>query len=255
MTMMGRSRDSKAGLRLFLGGAIILGALFVLFFNTEIGAYARGFLSSIIALRGGNAEYAALSKDALIDRLSSAESELMRAKYQAILYDALAEENARLRDAAGAVALSPRLTARVIARPPQTLYDTLIIDQGAEAGVRERDSATYQGIALGHVVTVDAKTSVVQLFSSSGALNDAILGEPRAVAVAKGQGGGAFESSLPQGIVVAVGDTVRFPASESLILGVVKSVSADPRDASQTVRFAIPVSFADLDFIQIVPAR
>lgn len=253
--MMARSRDSKAGLRMFAGALAIAGLALVFFFNSHIGSYGRGLLASLFAPRSENPEYLGLSKDALTERLAHAESELSRTKYQALLYAALAAENAKLREAVSAATVPQGLTARVIARPPKISYDTLLVDRGAEAGVRENDSATYNGIALGRIIKVDAKTSLVSLFSSSGTSHDVILGEPRAVAVATGLGGGAFELSLPQGIAVAPGDSVRFPATESLILGVVKSVSSEMQGASQRVRLALPLSFAELDFIQIVPSR
>ncbi len=249
---MERSRDSRLQLGI-LSGALGLGGLaLVLFFTFHLGAYVRGIFVSIVAPHQALNAYAGLSKDALIERLTATDSELSRIKYQALLYGILADENTALRKLANAATVSPGLTARVIVRPPQTSYDTLIIDLGKDAGVKENDFATYHGIALGRVTAVDAQSATVSLFSTSGKEQDAILGEPRAVAVARGLGGGAFELSVPHDVTVAAGDAVMFPGTESLILGIVTSISAEARDASKVVHFASPLSFAELDFIRIV---
>jgi hypothetical protein len=66
-------------------------------------------------------------------------------------------------------------------------------------------------------------------------------------------GGGAFELTIPQEVDVAVGDIVRIPASTSLALGVVTEITAKPTDTSKVVRFAMPVSFGALDFVEVIP--
>lgn len=252
---MAYSRGSKTRLH-FLTGAIALASLVIVFvFSSSIGSFTRGIVANVVAPRAKADEYSALSKNALIARLSDADADLKRIQYQALLYSLLADENASLRDSAGAVATPHGVTARVIARPPRTNYDTLLIDVGKSGGINENDVAIYQGVVLGRISAVDSNSATVTLFSSSGVSHDVILGDPRAVAVAKGLGGGAFEVSVPQGVKVALGDSVRFPATESLVAGVVQSISAEVRDVSQTIRFTIPFSFSELDFIRIIPTR
>ena len=249
------SRGSKTRLH-FLTGAIALASLVLVFvFSSSIGSFTRGIVSNIVAPRTKSDEYSALSKNALIARLNIADAELKRIQYQALLYSLLANENASLRESVSAVATPRGVTARVIARPPRTNYDTLLIDAGEMGGIHENDVAVYQGVVLGRISALDSNSATVSLFSSSGVSHDVILGDPRAVAVAYGLGGGAFEVSVPQGVKVAVGDSVRFPATESLIVGVVQSISAQTRDVSQTVRFTIPFSFSELDFIRIIPTQ
>lgn len=249
------SRGSKTRLHFFTG-AVALGSLVLVFiFSSNIGSFARGIVANIVAPRAKADEYSVLSKNALIARLSVADAELKRIHYQALLYSLLADENASLRDSVGTVATAHGVTARVIARPPRTNYDTLLIDTGEMGGIHENDVAIYQGVVLGRISAVDINTATVTLFSSSGVSHDVILGDPRAVAVAYGLGGGAFEVSVPQGVKVAIGDSVRFPATESLVAGVVQSISAQARDVSQTVRFTIPFSFSELDFIRIISTQ
>lgn len=254
MTMV-YSRGSKTRFHFLTGAVALVSLVLVFIFSSNIGSYVRGVASNVIAPHVNSDEYSALSKNALIARLQSRDAELKRTRYQALLYSLLVSENASLRDSVGAVAIPTGVTARVITRPPRTNYDTLIIDVGKDGGIRENDVAIYHGVVLGRISALDSKSATVTLFSSSGVSHDVILGEPRAVAVAKGLGGGAFEVSVPQGVKVVLGDSVRFPGTEALVAGIVQSISAQTRDVSQTVRFTIPFSFSELDFIRIIPAQ
>lgn len=251
---MERLRVSKQRGEFWKGVIALLALIMVFFFSKGFQNYARGVFVSVFSPRAGAAgEYASFSRDALIARVTEDEKQISSLKYQALLYGTLAEENARLRHAAGAISVPGRVTARVLARPPETHYDTLLIDTGRNAGITEGDIAVSEGVLLGKVVSLDATSATVQLFSSSGSERDVTLGNPVAVAVARGVGGGSFELSIPQGVKIVSGDLVHVSSTESMILGVVTSVSAEARDASQKVHFRAPVSFADLDFISVIP--
>ncbi len=250
MTMMARSRISKPTTAL---AACALIAIVVLLFYSHAGVYLRGALANLLAQPSVQSEYAPLSRDALIARLTNAEKQLSRVKYQALLYGLITQENESLRKAAGAATVPQGITGRVITRPPKSAYDTLMLDVGKNQGIVKDDLVVFESIALGKIISIGDTTSLVQLFSSPGAEHDVLIGEPHAVSVAKGQGGGTFELSLPQSVAVAQGDIVRIPGTETLILGVVVSVEAQSVDVTQTVHIASPVSFADLDFVRVLP--
>ena len=247
--MMARSRISKRSAGL---GVCAVVALIVLLFTSNAGLYLRGFFVSVLAQPSPESAYASLSRDALIARLAHVEQELSKVKYQALIYGIIAEENHSLRKAAGAATAAPGITGRVIARPPRSAYDTLLLDVGMREGVTKDNLVVFEGIALGKIISAGETTSLVQLFSSPGTEHDVLIGEPHAVSVAQGQGGGTFELSLPQSVAVAEGDIVRIPGTEALILGIVVSVEAESVDVSQTVRIASPLSFSDLDFVRVL---
>ena len=203
----------------------------------------------------GNPELSALSKDALIARVTADETELSHIKYQTVLYGLLSDENTKLLEMLHATPPVSGVTARVLSRPPQTLYDTILIDQGTGAGVAGGDTVEYQGIALGKIVSAGKTSALAQLFSSPGSEEDVLVGTPGAIAIAEGLGGGAFQLSVPQDVSASQGDLVRLEGGEPLLLGTVVSVSSDPSDSSQTVSVRSPVSFADLDFVEVVPPR
>lgn len=250
MTMMERSQDSKKIAGFILGGVAFL--TLVLFSSAYISSFIRGVFVSIQSVHGEASKYDAYSRDALIQTLKIKDEELSRIRYESLLFGLLTKENESLRKAVSARPKGDVKTARVLWRPPTAGYDTLGIDIGSADGVQENDMVIFSGVALGKIVSVSSSSSLVKLFSSPGSSNDVILGTPSAVVVARGLGAGSFEVSIPQGIKVAVGDVVRFPASNSLLLGVVQNVSSEERDILQTVHFSIPVSFSELDFVSII---
>jgi hypothetical protein len=70
--------------------------------------------------------------------------------------------------------------------------------------------------------------------------------------VSEGLGNGAFEVSVPQNIDVAEGDIVRLQTSETLVLGVVVSVTNVPTDISKIVRYRSPINPSEIDFVRIL---
>ncbi len=195
--------------------------------------------------------YVGLSRDALQNRLKNAEAELMRIRYQAVLYELVVSENRALRNAQTAVPVGA--IAKVIARPPKTHYDTLLIDVGVSAGIRVGDIVAYEAFAIGRISSLSDSTALVTLFSSPNTSEDVLLGEPAALAISRGLGGGALEVSVPQGIDVKNGSFVRLPSRESLAIGIVLESTAKETDVTQIVRFSHPVSLATLEYVRIVP--
>jgi cell shape-determining protein MreC len=249
MKKMERSRDSKATFIKTAGALAVLGI--VILFSTPLAVRIRALVATIAPPKNTDAELQALSKDALIARVTNDEDALNRVKYQAVLYDMVSKENAALRKAAHATFSPDFITARVIVRPPQTMYDTLLIDEGSAGEFAEGDIAAFDGVALGRIASLGEGTAIVELFSNPGAQTDVVIGAPQSIVVAKGMGGGAFELSVPQGVAIHANDPVRLSGSATLLLGTVSGVSAKETDASQTVYVRAPVSYSDLDFIDI----
>lgn len=249
--MKARSNTNKH-IPLILKGVVLAAcAVIFVFFSSVSGPMAREFFIRV-PQAPKSAEYALLSRDVLVARLMDAESELAHIRYQAVLYEMLVEENTHLRELANAVHTDGGVTARVIHRPPHTLYDTLLVDGGGTHGIAVGHLAVVDGIALGRVTSVSDHSALIQLFSSSGVTQDVLLGDPVAVASAKGVGGGSFELSLPQSVASIPGDIIRIPGSEAYVLAVVRDVSFEPTDVSKVVRASSPIPLSELDFVRIV---
>jgi len=251
MMMTVRSQRSDRGYFKALFSVAVLAA--VLFFGSSAAGYLQSAFTSLFAKKITSL-YDGMSRDALIENLLAAEAELSRTRYQAYLYGLVVKENEELRNAATVESFSRAIPARVVARPPRTHYDNLLLDVGAAAGVRENDLVVKDRVALGVIVSVGQSSSQARLFSTPGALQDAVVGEPQAIAVAAGMGGGAFELAIPQGVVVVPGEPVRIPHSDTLILGIVVAFSGKPTDATQTVYVKSPAALSDLDYVSVIPS-
>lgn len=247
---MVRSRASRH----WLPGALALGALVgVLVSATQLGPIVRAFFADTVLPYTIPDRYEGLSKKELIERLTSAETELARVRGQSALYELLAEENASLRASTERVpGFDVPAAARILARPPRSSYDTLILDVGQSEGIRENDIVVFSGIALGRILSVSQSSSIAELYSSPGLERDVILGNPQAVAIASGKGGGSFEVSLPRDVSVAIGDPVRISRSETLALGTVVEIEGVPTDPTKIIRFRSPISLAALDYVGII---
>lgn len=146
---------------------------------------------------------------------------------------------------------SQQAVARILAKPNQTIYDTLLIDLGSDDGILVGARVLAQGnIPIGLVSEADLKTSKVKLFSTSGEITKAVIVGPDIFIDLKGQGGGTFETTLPRDIVIEKGTTVAELASGQTI-AVMEETLADSRDPFQRILFRSPVNFFELRFVGV----
>lgn len=212
----------------------VLGALVLLF----IGPWVRDVVSSLYAVLP--TEYQLLSRSVLMSRLTAAETELARTRYQSLLYGDALEEIARLERVLSLRSIGSYGGARVLSAPPRTQYDTLLIAAGAGDGVLVGDRASVEGFVVGVVTRVSQSSALVELYSSPGAMHDARIGNTEGVVEALGIGGGALEATVPGEIKVERGDIVRDARSNDPF-GVVLSVTRREIDTEQYLSIALPV--------------
>lgn len=132
------------------------------------------------------------------------------------------------------------LEVSVIGRPPQSPYDTFVINEGATAGLKLGDAVWWApGIHLGEIVTLHQKSALVQLTSASSVTHPAVVsGIPVLV---EGRGGDAMQADLPVSFDVPVGSVV-FSEKYDIPIGVVVSVSALPKTDQQRLYIVRHVS-------------
>ncbi len=163
----------------------------------------------------------------------------------------LTNENDELRALLGD-SRDERILAGVIARPPSTPYDVLVIDKGSENGIVE-GAIVHQARqhAIGIVSRVYTNMSLVTLFSSSGAESTVYLYGPDIFAYAYGEGGGVIRISVPQGIEVHEGDSVVLPSVESGDLGVIERVVTVPTQPEQSAYLTFPIPIQSLHTVTV----
>jgi cell shape-determining protein MreC len=153
------------------------------------------------------------------------------------------KENEELRALLGATNESTIL-AGVIARPPTSPYDTVVIDKGAADGIVSGAPVYYgAGMALGYVRVVYERHALVTLFSSPNVQTTVYVYGSNIFTTAYGEGGGIIRLSIPQGIPVAEGDVVVLPSLRAGVLGEVSLVQSIPTEPEQRayVTFETPL--------------
>jgi cell shape-determining protein MreC len=128
--------------------------------------------------------------------------------------------------------LRPGILAGVLARPPFSSYDTLIIDEGSAAEVRVGAMVTATGgVPVGTIASVTGDTARVVLLSAPGTKTGGWIGEARTPVTLTGEGAGAFSLSVSKDIKIAVGDLVYVPSNGAVPIASVARLDTDPSSA------------------------
>ena len=129
------------------------------------------------------------------------------------------------------------ILAGVVARPPESPYDTLVLSEGKNAGVTRGMEAFGPGdVPLGVVETVLYDFSRVTLFSAPGITTYGWVGPSAIPLTIRGAGAGALDASLARSAGIAVGDTVFAPGPGMLPVGSVARIDSDPSSPAVTLR-------------------
>ena len=186
--------------------------------SDAIAQASHAFLSSF-----GNASALTLQNEKLTD-----ENAALAAENEALLE--------KTRSVSGLVADAHGISAGVVARPPESPYDTLVLAAGSADGVTLGQEAFGEGnIPLGTVTSLLAHFSRVTLFSSAGTSVLGWVGSKHFPLIIKGAGAGAVSASVPRSANIAVGDIVSVPGPGSLPIGTVIRVDSDASSPSVTL--------------------
>lgn len=167
------------------------------------------------------------------ERLARLEQEAAIGRRLQRVQDALVSTSTSIANIAGT---TTPYQADVIGRPPQSPYDTLVLNIGNDVGVEIGAPVWWPpGLYLGEVVDVRESTSVVQLISSPSVQHPVFIRD--IPFVTEGRGGDELYAEVPDGIDITVGDTVLSDIYE-VPIGVVSAV----RDVSTTDQQALYIS-------------
>lgn len=141
--------------------------------------------------------------------------------------------------------------AAVLVRPPQTPYDSIVIDAGNNMGLIVGDIVyADMNYAIGKVSSVSEKTSVVTLFSSSGQKASVLIGTSTTAVMAEGRGGSNFYIKVPRNVEILIGDPIVWPDIQTILLGAVEVVDKGDGDAYSHIYFKSPVNINTLRYVQ-----
>lgn len=253
------SRPGSSGSRRWEPLAIIAGAVLALVFVREVLGvvasavtapffYAKHYLETSV----DTVPTFMRSQVELMARIAELESALLGEEGRDSAYALLREENEELRNLFADATGTPAVLAGVIARPPHTPYDTLLLDRGEQNGV-VRDAPVYygKGLALGYIREVFPRTSLVTLFSSPGAEATVYVFGPDIFTTAHGEGGGVVRVSIPQGLTVREGDLVVLPSLSAKVLGMVTYVESVPTEPEQSAYVVLNVPLQSIRTVAV----
>lgn len=143
----------------------------------------------------------------------------------------------------------PAISANVTARPPQSPYDTFVLNVGETDGVTVGAGVWWPaGVYLGQVVEVDRHTSVVELVTAPGVKHAATLaGIP---VTTTGIGGDGLYVEIPDTESVPVGTAVISDLYE-LPIGVVAATEQLPTTNLRAVFITRFVSSAVIEHVYV----
>lgn len=191
-------------------------------------------------------------KSMLVDKNLFLQDELSSLRLKQIDYEILLKENQDLKTELGRRGKSNRIIANILSKPPQSPYDTFIIDVGSESGVSIGDKVYISSsIIVGLVKNVTTGTSVVQLFSTGGEKQEATLERTRTSFVLEGTGGGNFKLEVPKDTDVLWGDVFLYPVSSSSIIGSVYYIDANSQSSFKTIYLRTPVNIFSTRYVFI----
>lgn len=148
---------------------------------------------------------------------------------------------------------SRRVLSRVLARPPRTPYDTLVLDQGSARNISLGAPVIGPGgFAIGTIEEVSGSSSLARLLSAPGRESDGLVGDARTPITLTGEGGGAFITHVPKDTLIQEGDVVR-----SLLLGgmpyaEVRAIVLKEREPTMTVYLSLSLNFFETEWVYIL---
>lgn len=197
------------------------------------------------------------SKESLLSANHDLRQELEQTGFNRRLLEEALSENARLRQVLSLTGEYESMLAQVIRRPPETIYDSIVLSLEDTSRVAVGDLVVYERTALGEIVGVYEGTVTARLFSSPGEERTVFVTNGSSTLAARlvGMGGGSYEVFVSRDQTLPNAPLVLLPDQAFFVLGMLEDVVANPNDAFQVGRFSLPISLQLIDFVHIVPVR
>jgi cell shape-determining protein MreC len=142
--------------------------------------------------------------------------------------------------------------ASIVSKPNQSPYDTFLLDAGQTNGVLAGAYIAVNEISLlGTIDTVSAHSSTGILFSSPNVQTHARLERSNYDVVLTGRGGGNMIVEVPREIDTALGDRVLYPTHHNAIIGVIRDITFDERNANKKLFITLPTNILTLDHVYV----
>ena len=149
---------------------------------------------------------------------------------------------------------STRIFAGILARPPVSPYDTLLIDTLGHTGLHNGAHVYGPGnVPLGTLEAISGSHARVKLYSFPGEISNGWVGEKRIPITLTGVSAGAFTATLSRQSGVAVNDVVYLPGPGALAVGSISSIDSDPSSPQDAVHIVPYTNIFSLTWVEIEP--
>lgn len=212
-------------------------------------------------------------KSALIDELIDLRAQVTESDAKVKSFDALVDENLHLKDELGRKVATTTVLARVVSRPPFSVYDTLVIDAGTREGVqvgalvyaagpyvvgvvtRAEDLSSVVTLASApgqsHTVMIEALPEA-QIFRTASSTSSDGLDVPNDQEVTMvGQGGGGFVAEVPKQLKFAPGTPIMLETLSPSVIGNVTSEFMPADGSMKEVYGAFPFGLRSLEWVNV----
>lgn len=129
------------------------------------------------------------------------------------------------------------IVASVILRPPESPYDSLLVDLGSRDGVTLHMLALGPGdVPLGTVIELHEQSARVELYSAPGKETNGWVGNTKIPLTIIGRGGGALEATISRSALIEIGDIVYVAGHGALPIGSVVRIDGDASSPGVVLR-------------------
>ena len=192
------------------------------------------------------------SKDSLVSENMALRDRLADVEAEAVSLRAAAEREVALLSIFGREPNTSYVAASVLARPPETPYDMLVIDAGLSTGVREGSAVMLpEGARIGSVSEVFSGSAKVRLYTTGGEKTNAVLERHGVPVILTGAGGGNFKLALPRDTEIMPGDRILSASINAELVGVVEHVALSPTDAFKEVLVRGPLNVFKMRYVLV----
>ncbi len=182
------------------------------------------------------------TKSYLVNENNVLKENLIKLQLKESDYDLLQNENDSLRSQLGSDK-SNKIIVDVVSRPPQSPYDTFVIDAGTAEGINLGSKAYISDkMIVGVVKEVYLHTSIVELFSTQGTNSEVSLSRTGDSFVIVGLGGGNYKLEVPKDTDVVWGDVLVYPGAGESAVGSVYYIDSNTQSAFKTAYIRSPVN-------------
>lgn len=144
------------------------------------------------------------------------------------------------------------IIAGVIARPPESPYDTLVLSAGSVNGIVPGMEVFGDGdIPLGVISSVSNNFSRVKLFSAPEMIVNGWVGKKNIPITINGAGAGVMNASASRSAEISTGDIVYAPGPGMLLIGSVVRVDSVQTSPSVTLRIMPAINLFSVAWVVV----